>query len=248
MKKILLVSIIIILIAAGGCWWVYNNAESPINDSLVTSDKQAEEKGFDKQQYSLDDPTSQWVIVNKLRPIPVTFVPDLIVPDVQLRLSAQDEQMQINTTTAPAVKEMFTAAKNDGVNLVFGSGYRSTTQQQKFYDAYVAKDGKAGADTYSARPGYSEHQTGFAFDITSPDGKCHLEICWADTPEGQWIASNAYKYGFVIRYPKGNKSITGYQYEPWHVRFVGQDLAKEINQTNKTLEEFFDLPPAPNYD
>lgn len=205
------------------------------------------ESSFDKTKHSLTDPNSIWVVVNKKRGIDTSFVPELTVPNVKLRLSAAAEQMQFSKLAEPALLELFESAKNNNTPLVFGSGYRSALTQAEFYNSYEARDGQEAADTYSARPGHSEHQTGLSTDITSPDGKCHLEICWADTPEGQWLAKNSYKYGFIIRYPKDKQDITGYQYEPWHIRYVGKELAKELHSSNKTLEEFFDLGPATNY-
>lgn len=202
---------------------------------------------FNKTQYSLTDPSSIWVIVNKQNPLPLSYKPDLTVPNVELRLDPSQEQMQINKTTEPALVEMFSAAKKDRINLVFGSGYRSSDLQKQFYDSYVASDGQAAADTYSARPGFSEHQTGFSADITSANGKCHLEICWENTNEGKWVRDNASKFGFIIRYKKGKDSITGYQYEPWHLRYVGKQLSAELTKTGLTLEEFFRLSPAPDY-
>ena len=199
-------------------------------------------------EYSLTDPESIWVVVNKQNGIPISYKPDLIVPNVRLRLAGTEQQMQIRPDVAKAIEAMFTAAKKDGINLVFGSGYRSGALQQQFYNSYVARDGKAAADRYSARPGHSEHQTGLAFDLTSPNGKCHLEICWQDTPEGKWTAQNAHTYGFVLRYQDGKEAITGYQYEPWHFRYVGRELSAQINQSGQTLEEHFKLPAAANYD
>lgn len=254
MKKYVTIIATVIILALGiGLTYSHlrkSKLASTQNNATATTQEpeQSTDNTFDKEQYSLTEPTSPWIIVNKQHGIPASFVPQLVVPDVQLRLSSREEQMQINTTTEPAIKEMFEAAKSDGVVLVFGSGYRSGALQQQFYDSYKAKDGQAAADTYSARPGHSEHQTGFAADITSISGTCHLEICWEDTPEGKWVAANAYKYGFIVRYQKDKQDITGYQYEPWHVRYVGRELAAEIHRTGQTLEEFFELGPAPSYD
>jgi D-alanyl-D-alanine carboxypeptidase len=147
--------------------------------------------------------------------------------------------MQFSKTAEPALISMFNAATKDGVSLIFGSGYRSESLQKQFYDSYVAKDGKEAADKYSAVPGTSEHQTGLAFDATSASGKCHLEICWAETPEGQWVKNNSYRYGFIVRYLDGKESVTTYQYEPWHLRYVGVELATELHKTGQTMEEFF---------
>lgn len=197
---------------------------------------------FDKSKYSIDEPGSLWQVVNKSRPLPPDYVPsDLIVPDVRLRLSASEQQMKFRQIAEEDLIKMFDAASEQGVTLVFGSGYRSYSLQKQFYDSYVARDGQEAADRYSARPGTSEHQTGLSFDVTSISGKCHLEICFADMKEGQWVRNHAYEYGFIIRYPEGKKQITGYQYEPWHLRYVGRELASEIQKSSQTLEEFFGL-------
>jgi D-alanyl-D-alanine carboxypeptidase len=134
------------------------------------------------------------------------------------------------------------AAVKDGINLVMISGYRSYAAQVSTYNGYVAKDGKTAADTYSARPGHSEHQTGWAADLGN--GTCDLEICFGDTKSGKWLATHAHEYGFIIRYPLGKEAITGYQYEPWHLRFVGLELSAELFKTGQTMEEFFGVVPA----
>lgn len=197
---------------------------------------------FDKTKYSIDQPGSIWWIVNKKRALPKGYVPaDLTVPNVKLRLGKEAEQMQFSKTAEPALIDMFSAASKDGVALVFGSGYRSEALQKQFYDSYVAKDGKEAADKYSAVPGTSEHQTGLAFDATSVGEKCHLEICWANTREGQWVKNNSYKYGFSVRYLDGKETVTTYQYEPWHLRYVGVELATELHKSGQSMEEFFGL-------
>ena len=127
---------------------------------------------------------------------------------------------------------MQAAAKKDGYSLTIVSGFRSYSYQGQLYNNYVARDGKAAADTYSARPGHSEHQTGLAMDINNASSSFN------NTPEAKWIAENCYKYGFILRYPKGKENITGYMYESWHVRYLGKQLAKEVCDSGLTLEEF----------
>jgi zinc D-Ala-D-Ala carboxypeptidase len=192
--------------------------------------------------YDLTTPSSITFIANKNRPLPADYVPpDLITPDVRLRLSPGAEQMQFRAVAHADLKAMFEAANTDSVQLVFGSGYRSYALQKQFYDSYVERDGQAAADRYSARPGTSEHQTGLSFDVTSPSQTCHLEICFEDTPQGKWMAKNAHNYGFVLRYPEGKEAITGYQYEPWHFRYTGPELAQEVYEQNLTLEDYFKI-------
>ena len=128
-------------------------------------------------------------------------------------------------------------AKNQGINLKIISGFRSYNTQKTLYNNYVARDGQAAADRYSARAGHSEHQSGLAADINS------LEQSWENTKEGKWLNDNCYKYGFIIRYPKGKEAITGYMFEPWHIRYVGKDVATSLYNNGNwlTLEEYLGI-------
>lgn len=250
---------LVILAAAGAIFWTKTHEPSKLQPATLSSsqstaskptDSKTPPESFNKQLHSTDDPASIWVVVNKKHPLnPKTYIPaDLSVPNVRLRLNAKEEQMKFRKIAQNDLKDMFEAAKKAGVSLVFGSGYRSYNLQKQFYDSYVAKDGQAKADTYSARPGYSEHQTGLALDFTSPDRKCHLEICWENSPEGQWVAANAHMYGFIMRYTSDKQEVTGYQYEPWHFRYVGRELAAEMHKQNvTTLEEFFGVSGGTSY-
>jgi D-alanyl-D-alanine carboxypeptidase len=198
---------------------------------------------FSKSQYSLTDPTSIWVVVNKQHPlIPKDYIPsDLVTPNVPLRVPG-NESMQLRQVTATAMETMFAAAKLDNIQLMLSSGYRSYTYQVGLYDGYVATQGQATADTQSARPGYSEHQTGLAADIEPVSKNCEVDPCFGNTPEGKWVAANAYKYGFIVRYTTGDESVTGYEAEPWHIRYVGVSLATELHKTGiTTLEKFFGI-------
>lgn len=132
-----------------------------------------------------------------------------------------------------AFQDMVDAADEDGLYLFALSPYRSYDLQVGVYNGWVAKDGTEKADTYSARPGYSEHQTGLCVDINS------VEDDFAYTEEAKWLAKNAYKYGFILRFPKDKEHLTGYQYEPWHYRYVGKEAAKQMYDENLTLEEYY---------
>jgi D-alanyl-D-alanine carboxypeptidase len=216
----------------------------------ATNTNQQAAPSFDKTQFSLDDPTSPWVVVNKTRPLsPKTYTPaSLRAPNINLKGGKTAESMQLQAETATALEALATAAQNDGLTMMLVSGYRSHNSQKTIYDSEVRGFGQAVADQESARPGHSEHQTGWAADLVGDSGDCEIEACFAETPEGQWLAANAYKYGFVIRYAKDKTDITGYVYEPWHIRYVGVDLATEMHRSGiQTLEEFFNLPPAPTY-
>jgi D-alanyl-D-alanine carboxypeptidase len=156
--------------------------------------------------------------------------------------------MKLRAEAAKSLEKLFAAAKHNGTPLRLSSAYRSYVYQVSLYSGYVAKEGQGAADAESARPGYSEHQTGLAVDVGNVDGACEVERCFGDSPAGQWVAANAYKYGYIVRYPNGLTDVTGYEYEPWHLRYVGVDLAAEMHKMGtQTLEQFFGLDSAPDY-
>ncbi|SDF73039.1 D-alanyl-D-alanine carboxypeptidase [Blastococcus aurantiacus] len=194
---------------------------------------------FDRGLRSLEDPDSTWVVVNKLRPLqPLGYAPaDLVDIGGGLQLRAE---------AARAVGALRAEAAAAGLDVGVQSAYRSFERQQGLFGNATARFGVAGAELRSARPGFSEHQTGLAVDVGG--GGCDIERCFGDTPEGRWVVANAHRTGFLVRYPAGSELITGYQYEPWHLRYVGPELATEMHETGvATLEEFFGLPPAPEY-
>jgi len=205
---------------------------------------------FNKSQYSLSDPSSLWIVVNKARPLdPINYAPaNLVVPNIPLRLAASQGEMHVSSLMAPALEQLVNDAKAQSVFFNLQSGYRSYSLQVSVYNNEVKTNGQAIADQESARPGHSEHQTGLAADLGTVSGKCEVAQCFASTPEGVWLAANAYRYGFIIRYPADKTAITGYEYEPWHVRYVGIALAAKWHSSGiETLEEFCGLPAAPNY-
>lgn len=199
-------------------------------------------------QYSLTDPASPWLVVNKHRPLkPANYVPaDLVQPRVALAVSGEAELL--NRTTAAAAERMFAAAAAAGVTMTLASGYRSYATQTATYNGYVSARGQAAADTASARPGYSEHQTGWAFDIGDGGGACSFQPCFAEQPAAVWAKANAYRFGFVVRYPLMLHPITGYYYESWHLRYIGVEAATDMKKRGiGTLEEYFGLKAAPGY-
>lgn len=143
----------------------------------------------------------------------------------------------INTEVMQAFKQMQSDAISLGLNIYIASGYRGYNNQNTLYNNYVAQDGKEAADKYSARPGHSEHQTGLCFDLNS------VNDSFANTNEGEWINNNAYLYGFIIRYPKGKEEETGYQYESWHLRYVGKELATKLYNNGDwiTMENYYGI-------
>lgn len=214
----------------------------PENTGVNTA---AEEIDIKPLQHSLDAADSLWLVVNKDRPISLEYVPiELREVDVARREDKSKLELSMRDDAATALETLFAAAEVDGLHLLLGSGYRSADLQNTYYTSYVAAYGQEDADKFSARPGTSEHQTGLVADVSPKSRNCYLEICFADTPEGKWVKDNAHNYGFVVRYPEGKEAITGYQFEPWHLRFVGEDLAQDLYDASQTLEEFFDLLPS----
>lgn len=203
----------------------------------------ASPEGIYLEEHSIDDPDSIWVVVNKTRPLdPLDHEPSGLV-------SAQlpGESAQLKRAAARALRRMFDAADAADAPFRVSSAYRSYGFQQGLYGNYVATRGRANADTFSARPGYSEHQTGLAADLYDPAG-CHLKGCYAETKSGKWVTKHAADYGFIVRYPQDEADITGYMWEPWHLRYVGVELAQYMrDQQIATLEEVFGLPAAPDY-
>lgn len=246
MKKKLILLIAGLLILSLIYLILNKKAEAPGTPSNTSGDssqnKDVSLAAQDLSKYTIDLQESIFYIVNKQRPVPASYVPaNLLRPNIALVPGDSPEEQQLRSEAATAAEALFNDAKKAGFNLVMASGYRSYQFQQTLYNGYVARDGEAAANRYSAKPGTSEHQTGLAFDITTSSRKCYLEICFADTSEGKWLKDNAYKYGFHLRYQKGKEDITGYQFEPWHFRYVGVDLAKKLYDSNQTMEEFFGL-------
>ena len=132
---------------------------------------------------------------------------------------------------------MFAAAKKEGLNIYISSGFRSYNKQKSLYNGYVSSDGKTKADTYSARPGHSEHQSGLAFDVNQ------INSSFDNTKEAKWLHKNCYKYGFILRYPKNKTNETGYIYESWHYRYVGVELATKLYNNGDwiTMEDYFGI-------
>jgi zinc D-Ala-D-Ala carboxypeptidase len=217
-------------------------AEASLTKSDNKTHVQGVQSNFDKQMYSLSETSSIWVMVNDKHPLPADFKPlNLRVPNVELRLPATDEEMLLAPDSAAAFEKMTENAKKYGINLMLGSGFRSYKRQYEVYQYSIEHLGTKEAPSLKSQPGTSEHQTGLGFDVERTDRKCEFDSCFDDTPEANWLAAHAPEYGFIIRYPKGKTTITGHSYESWHLRFVGKELAKELNQNGLTMEEFFNL-------
>lgn len=233
MSKIILLAVALVVGFTGFNLWQNKQVNDAPKRSAINS----------VHQFPIDKADSWWVVINKNRPLePQTYVPsDLVVPEIPLRSNITDEESKLTYATADAFNKMADAAKKDGITLTFESGYRSYDLQKRLYEYYAAQ--QVEADSYSAKPGYSEHQTGLAVDVGSAsNASCNVKPCFADTQEAVWLKENAHEYGFIIRYPEGKQDITGYKYEPWHLRYTGIYLAAQMKDKNlNTLEEYFKL-------
>ena len=190
--------------------------------------------------YDVDSAKSLQVVVNKQRPLnPVEYLP---------RGKVQIGYSWVAKPAADAYVLLKAAVSKAKLGtLCINSGYRSYSSQTLIHDAKVAQLGKTAGEKLAARPGYSEHQTGLAMDISTTQLGCRIGSFGA-SKAAKWIAANAWQYGFVVRYPNGKTAVTGYVWEPWHLRFVGLDLATDMKAKNfSTLEEYFALPAAPKY-
>lgn len=196
---------------------------------------------------SLSDPSRLWVVVNKLRPYdPIDYAPASLVNPDGVRVT---EGGGLRPDAAAALSAMIAASTQAGVGeIALASGYRSYANQQSTYTYHVQQEGVEAADATSAHPGFSEHQSGLAGDVAPCNGGCGRLDELAGTTQGDFVAAHAWEYGFIVRYEDGYTPITGYLPEPWHLRYVGVDLAREYHDGGwHTLEEFFGLPAAPGY-
>lgn len=187
----------------------------------------------------INNKESDLVLVNKKHFLPSSYKPkDLVIPNIKFSFKGYQEKKLMRKDASDALEKLFKDAKKDGINLYGLSGFRSYERQKNIFTNKLNKMDYKKANEYSAFPGESEHQTGLAIDITSKSVNYKLSSNFGNTKEGKWLKNNAYKYGFIIRYPNGKEETTGYKYEPWHIRYVGSKVAQNINQNNLTLEEY----------
>jgi D-alanyl-D-alanine carboxypeptidase len=183
------------------------------------------------------------ILIDKSHPLqPRTYVPSVLtVPSVLLAEPVIDPEMQLAAPAAEALTNLFGAAEFDDISLVLSSGYRSYNDQAMLY-ASSLKTAGVSANEAIALPGYSEHQSGLAADVILSNYFCAAQGCFALSKAAAWLNHNAYRYGFVMRYPLYKETSTGYEYEPWHLRYIGVPLASKLQASGKTLEEFYGLP------
>ena len=202
---------------------------------------------LDLGTHSTTAPESLWVVVNKAKPMaPEDYAPgDLVNPG----LPSDGATVHMRKEAAAQLRAMADAANADtGEQMALASGYRSFAQQKKVFTRVKQVYGTEHAETFSARPGHSEHQTGLAADLSEVGSDTRLEEAFGSSATGKWVAEESWKYGFIVRYPEGTADITGFKFEPWHVRYVGGELAAYMHEHKiATLEEALNESPAPTY-
>lgn len=180
------------------------------------------------------------ILVNKNNSLEPGYKPaDLVVPDVKLYCPKDTERSHMREVAARALEEMFKGAKNDGMELYLVSAFRSSTYQEGLFNNSLISKGREHTEKYIAKPNHSEHQTGLVADISTKSMNFELEPPFKDTKEGQWLAANSYKYGFILRYKEGRENETGYSFEPWHFRYVGKEVSEYIHKNNLILEDLY---------
>ncbi|PRX27973.1 LAS superfamily LD-carboxypeptidase LdcB [Orenia metallireducens] len=191
----------------------------------------------------LAEPSDTLALVNKNNSLPSNYIPEnLVVPDVPFPFTEFHEKKLMREDAARALERLFAKAKEENIALYATSGYRSYDRQKAIFTSKSMRYGLERANQFSAKPGESEHQTGLAMDVTSPKVNFALSQSFGETREGRWLKENAPKFGFIIRYPEGKEEVTGYQYEPWHLRYLGNNhIAYTIASNGATLEEYLGM-------
>lgn len=199
-----------------------------IDICLNNKDKLVQETGSNGEENLL--------LVNEKHGLNKNYIPDgLDIPNIEFTDESDKEEKHVAGVIVKPLEELINTAKKDGIILLGNSGYRSYKLQEKVYNSRVKSEGRKLADAYVAKPGSSEHQTGLCIDVTNED-----RYLVKGTKEADWLAENCYKFGFIVRYPYGRKNITGIEYEPWHIRYVGKEAAKYIYDNGITLEEYLE--------
>ncbi len=224
-------------------YFIYKNLDRYLEYLKNNEDKDLDEviaivnTNNDREFYTgienVDTSKGNLMLVNKFYQLPESYVPENITPiSTWYAYSNHSIIDEVNTKYV----DMWNGAKKEGLTLIVTSSYRDYNFQATLYNGYKNSNGQAWADNYSARPGHSEHQLGLALDIVTHNNTMEN---FEQTDEFKWLEKNSYKYGFILRYPKGKEHITGFNYEPWHYRYVGIDIAKEIYELGITYDEYY---------
>lgn len=260
---LLLMSIFVLLV---GCTIANSEEEKPTDKPIIDNEVENDDHDINEQENDnhvdenepgqnnenneasvLDNADPSIIqLVNKENELgPDDHPTDLVTINVPYVLE-NPEIKQLREVAANALEEMFAAAKEDNIILFARSGFRSYQTQEQLFQNYADKNGLDAANRFSAKPGQSEHQTGLVMDVTSESVNLTLTEDFGETKEGKWVAEHAHQFGFIIRYPKDMEDITGYIYEPWHLRYLGVDVATAVFESNLTYEEFLEVERSGN--
>lgn len=213
------------------------NTEEAENDGQGDAGEDAPET---EENGDLKKPAAIDALINREYHLPSDYEPEnLVIPDVAFPFEGEPQKKYMKEEAAVQLENMFAEAEEEEIELSAVSGYRSYDRQESIFAANAEEDGEEEANKYSARAGESEHQSGLAMDVSTASVGYSLTTDLGDTEEGEWLEENAHEYGFVIRYPEDKTDITGYQYEPWHVRYVGEGLAGTLHENDWVMEEYY---------
>lgn len=235
------VAILMLLVFSGFYFLLAPYVHDEVGEGSVqvnATHPQYQQTGKASQGPTVDKSSEYLILVNKTHGIGKDYEPGDLKKVKSVASDREGQYQKLRHNAASAFNELTKAADKKGNTIKLTSGFRPYSYQKVLYKQYVKKDGKYSAEQYSAKPGHSEHQTGLSADVSSPSVNYNLVQAYGTTEEGKWLAKNAHKYGFIIRYQKGKDDITGYEYEPWHIRYVGKDAAAEIYKQKVTLEEY----------
>ena len=242
-RKIRLISLFVCLVFFSSCrpeeyqvetYFAEDNLEEKIH--FVSH----EDIFIEKIKDQIFDPSSKYIIVNKEYSLNEDYIPEDLVALEVPTIFEDPEINQLREEVADMLKKMFKAAETEDITLYSRSGYRSYRTQVHLFNRYASNQDEEDANLHGARPGESEHQTGLAVDITSESVVYKLVEEFSSTREYNWVKENAHEYGFIIRYPKDKEEITGYMYEPWHLRYLGEELATYIFKSGLSYEEYLE--------
>ena len=226
--------ILIFIIAICTLWYAMEGKASELNGINLNKIGSALNEKDKLANFNNTNTRKELALVNIENGLSKDYKPEsLTIPNIPFATGADQEEKYVAGIIAKPLGELFNAAKQEGIILLGNSAYRSYKSQRDVYTSRIKSDGKKLADAYVAKPGFSEHQTGLCIDITNKSGNFIK-----GTKEADWLAENCYRFGFIIRYPYGKQNITGIEYEPWHIRYVGKEAAKYIYDNRITLEEY----------
>lgn len=213
------------------------NAEEAENDGRSEAGEDPPET---EENGDLENPSAIDALINREYHLPSDYEPEnLVIPDVAFPFEGEPQKKYMREKAAAQLENMFAEAQEEDIELSAVSGYRSYDRQESIFAANAEEDGEEEANKYSARAGESEHQSGLAMDVSAASVGYSLTTDLGETEEGEWLEENAHEYGFVVRYPEDKTDITGYQYEPWHLRYVGKDLAGTLHENDWVMEEYY---------